>query len=125
MVADGGLPANFDVLLDVARGVKVIRGWRRWLLLARDALVYLGWSDQPMHPRELRLAERRPDTDSLVFLMIGRDAADGQMRLTPLFRRFDTVYGAHAREEAAFLRTLGERLDARQREDLETLLAGI
>jgi cholesterol oxidase len=89
MVADGGLPQNFDVLLDVARGVNVIRGRRRWLLRLRDALVHLGWSDQPMHPRELHLAERRADTDSLVFLMIGRDAADGRMRLTPLFRRFD------------------------------------
>jgi cholesterol oxidase len=89
MVADGGLPANFDVLLDVARGVNVIRGWRRWLLRLRDALVYLGLSDQPMHPRELHLAEERPNTDALVFLMIGRDAADGRMRVTPLFRRFD------------------------------------
>jgi cholesterol oxidase len=42
-----------------------------------------------MHPRELRIAERGRDTDALVFLMIGRDAADGVMRLTPLFRRFD------------------------------------
>jgi choline dehydrogenase-like flavoprotein len=90
IVADGGLPANFDVLLDVARGVNVINGWRRWLLRLRDAIIHLGWSDQSMHPRELRLAERRSsDTDSLVFLMIGRDAADGQMRLTPLFRQFD------------------------------------
>jgi cholesterol oxidase len=89
MVADGGLPANFDVLLDVARGVNVIRGWRRWLVRAHDALVHLGLSDQPLHPRHVQLHQRRPDTDSLVFLMIGRDAADGQMRLTPLFRRFD------------------------------------
>jgi cholesterol oxidase len=89
MVADGGLPANFDALLEVARGVNVIRGWRRWLLRLRDALVHLGWSDHPMHPRDLRLAERRPDTNALIFLMIGRDAADGQMRLTFPFRRFD------------------------------------
>jgi cholesterol oxidase len=89
MLADGGLPANFDVLLDVARGVNVIRGWRRWLLRLRDAIVHLGWSDQAMHPRELRLRERRPDTDSRIFLMIGRDAADGRMRLTPVLRRFD------------------------------------
>jgi cholesterol oxidase len=37
----------------------------------------------------VHLAERRPDTDSLIFLMIGRDAADGKMRLTPLFRQLD------------------------------------
>src|SRR6476659_9881917 len=90
-VADGGLPANFDILLDVARGVNVIRGWQRALLRLRDAIVHLGWSDQAMRPRNGRLPEpeREPDTESLVFLMIGRDAADGQMRLTPLFRRFD------------------------------------
>jgi cholesterol oxidase len=89
MVADGGLPANFDVLLDVARGVDVIRGWRRWLLRARRLLVLAGWSDQALRPREVRVPARRPETDTLVFLMIGRDAADGRMRLTPLLRRFD------------------------------------
>lgn len=89
MLADGGLPANFDALLDVARGVNVIRGWRRALLWLRLALVRLGWSDVALRPRELRLHRREPDNDSLIFLMIGRDAADGRMRLTPLFRRFD------------------------------------
>jgi cholesterol oxidase len=89
MLADGGLPANFDVLLDIARGVDVIRGWQRWLLRLRDALVRLGWSDQALRPREVDLAERPVDTDALVFLMIGRDAADGRMVLTPLFKRFD------------------------------------
>jgi cholesterol oxidase len=90
MVADGGLPAKFNVLLDVARTANVIRGWRRWLLQLRNGLVFLGLSDRSMHPRELRLGEGRPDnTNALVFLMIGRDAADGRMRLTPLFRRFD------------------------------------
>jgi cholesterol oxidase len=90
MLADGGLPANFDVLLDVARGVDVIRGWQRWLLRLREALTKVGWSDQALRPREVSLGDRQPrNTDALVFLMIGRDAADGQMRLTPLFRRFD------------------------------------
>jgi cholesterol oxidase len=89
MVADGGLPANFDVLLEVARGVNVIRGWRRWLLRLRDTLVHAGMSDQSLHPRHVRLRQHKPDTDALVFLMIGRDAADGRMRLTPLFHRFD------------------------------------
>ena len=88
MLADGGLPANFDVLLDVARGVDVIRGWQRWLLRLRDVLIKVGWSDQALRPREVSLAERQTNTDALVFLMIGRDAADGQMLLTPL-RRFD------------------------------------
>lgn len=99
IVADGGLPANFDALLDVARGVNVIRGWRRILLRLRAALIYLGWSDQAMRPRELRLAQRESDTDSLIFLMIGRDAADGRMRLTPLFRRFDIRWSRDASAE--------------------------
>jgi cholesterol oxidase len=96
MVADGGLPANFDVLLDVARGVNVIRGWRRFLLRLRAALIHLGWSDRAVLPRHLRLARRESNTDSLIFLMIGRDAADGQMRLTPLFRRFDIRWSKDA-----------------------------
>jgi cholesterol oxidase len=89
MLADGGLPANFDVLLDVARGVDVIRGWQRWVVRLRDALIKVGWSDQALRPREVTLAERQANTDALVFLMIGRDAADGRMLLTPLLRRFD------------------------------------
>jgi cholesterol oxidase len=88
MVADGGLPANFDVLLEVARGVNVIRGWRRALLRLRAAFTQLGWSDQALRPREAHLRQAT-NTDSLVFLMIGQDAADGQMRLTPLLKRFD------------------------------------
>ena len=56
MLADGGLPANFDVLLDVARGVDVIRGWQRWLLRLRDVLIKVGWSDQALRPREVSLA---------------------------------------------------------------------
>lgn len=89
IVADGGLPANFDALLDVARGVNVIQGWRRALLRLRAAFVHLGWSDQALRPRELHLRRRESNADSLIFLMIGRDAADGQMRLTRLFKRFD------------------------------------
>jgi cholesterol oxidase len=89
IVADGGLPANFDVLLDVARGVNVIRGWRRALLRLRHWLTHAGLSDQRLRPRHVAVRERSPDTDALVFLMIGRDAADGQMRLTPLFHRLD------------------------------------
>jgi cholesterol oxidase len=43
-----------------------------------------------MHPRELKLHRpREPDRDSLIFLMMGRDAASGRMQLTPLFKRFD------------------------------------
>jgi cholesterol oxidase len=89
IAADGGLPANFDVLLDVARGVDVIRGWRRWLVRGQWLLTQVGVSDRSLRPGGVRVPRRRPDTDALIFLMIGRDAADGQMRLTPLFRQLD------------------------------------
>lgn len=89
ILADGGLPPGFDAILDVARGVNVIRGWRRWLLRLRQTLVNAGLSDQSMHPRDMRVRPREPDRNSLIFLMMGRDAADGRMRLTPLFKRFD------------------------------------
>jgi cholesterol oxidase len=113
MAADGGLPPHFYALLEVARGVNVIRGWRRWLLRLRDALVHLGLSDQPMHPRELRLHEHRPDTDALILLLLGRDAADGRMRLTPLFRRLDIRWSRKASEElfAELERTAHELAD--------------
>jgi len=99
ILADGGLPPGFESILDVARGVNVIRGWRRWLLRLRQAFVNAGMSDQSMHPRELRLHERRPDRDALIFLMMGRDAADGRMRLTPLFKRFDIRWDRSASEQ--------------------------
>jgi cholesterol oxidase len=89
IVADGGLPAYVQVLIDAARGVNVIRGWRRWLLRLRVALTHVGLSDQALRPRDVHLAGTEPDDDSLIFLMIGRDAADGRMRLTPILRRFD------------------------------------
>jgi cholesterol oxidase len=89
MAADGGLPPGFDVLLDVARGVNVIRGWQRWLLRVRNWLVHLGLGDRPLHPKVLKLRPRRSNQDALIYLLIGRDAADGRMRLSPLFRRFE------------------------------------
>jgi cholesterol oxidase len=95
ILADGGLPPGYHGLLDVARGVNLIRGGRRWLVRARALLAVAGWSDQALRPLELStVAEhaRRPEEanrDALIFLMFGRDAADGRMRLTPLLRRFD------------------------------------
>jgi cholesterol oxidase len=91
ILADGGLPPGFGGVLDIARGVNLIRGWRRWLVRARAALALAGWSDQALRPRDVSSLERgpSPNSDALIFLMFGRDAADGQMRLTPLLRRFD------------------------------------
>lgn len=95
ILADGGLPPGYHGLLDVARNVNLIRGWRRWLVRARALVALAGWSDQTLRPLELRRVvedARRPEganRDALIFLMFGRDAADGSMRLTPLLRRFD------------------------------------
>jgi len=99
IAADGGLPANFEFLLDVARGTNVIRGWRRWLLRLQAALIPLGWSDQSLRPYHLRAGPERGDTDALILLLIGRDAADGRMRLTPLLRRFDIRWSKDASRE--------------------------
>jgi cholesterol oxidase len=54
-----------------------------------NALVHLGLSDRSLRPRAMALHAQEPNANSLIFLMIGRDAADGRMRLTPLLRRFD------------------------------------
>jgi cholesterol oxidase len=91
LLADGGLPAAFGGLLEIVRGVNAVTGWARGLLHLKNLAAQLGLTDQPLTHRTMRPHRRvqEPIGDSLVFLMIGRDAADGQMRLTPLFRRFD------------------------------------
>ena len=89
ILADGGLPPGFEGILDVACGINVIRGWRRYLVRIRDAFVHIGASDQSLRPRDFALGRRQSNANSLIFLMIGRDAGDGRMRLTPILRRFD------------------------------------
>ena len=90
IVADGGLPPGSRASSTSRAAINVIRGWRRWLVRLRYLLVHLGLSDQSLRPRDARRCTPRPSNpDSLIFLMIGRDAADGRMRLTPLLRRFD------------------------------------
>ena len=89
MVADGGLPANFGGLLAIVREVSALTGWGRVVLHVKNAAARFGFTDTHVTHRNVRLKEQEPIGDSLVFLMIGRDAADGQMRLTPLFGRFD------------------------------------
>jgi cholesterol oxidase len=88
MVADGGLPANFGFVLEIVRGVSALTGWGRLVLRVKNAATKLGVTDTHVTHRNVKLRQE-PIGDSLVFLMIGRDAADGQMRLTPLFRTFD------------------------------------
>jgi hypothetical protein len=58
ILADGGLPPGFHGLLDLARGVDLIRGWQRWLVRARALLALAGWTDQAL--RELRTVAERP-----------------------------------------------------------------
>src|SRR5207253_10377650 len=69
-----------------------IQGWRRGLLKLKSAAARAGLTDVSMAPRHIGpglFHDPQPITDSLVFLMIGRDLAHGRMRLTPLLRRFD------------------------------------
>jgi len=90
MLADGGLPTNFGGLLEIVRMIDSLHGWRRLLLRAERLLAALGLSDRSITQRHLRAQPpTRPIADSLVFLMLGREAAEGQMRLTPLFKCFD------------------------------------
>jgi cholesterol oxidase len=92
MVADGALPENFSGLLDVVRAVDALSGWRRWLLRAKGLATRVGLGEQVVAPRDVKLARRPPVTDSFVYLMIGQDAADGRVRLTPLLRRLDIAW---------------------------------
>lgn len=89
MVADGGLPESFGGLLEIIRGVNALTGWGRVVLHAKNVGARLGLTDRQVTHRSARLRRDPPIGDSLVFLMIGRDAANGQMRLTPIFRCFD------------------------------------
>lgn len=88
MVADGGLPANFGFVLEIVRGVSALTGWGQIVLRAKRAATKLGITDRHLTHRDVKVKEE-PIDDTLIFLMIGRDASNGQMRLTPLFGCFD------------------------------------
>src|SRR5581483_3826138 len=89
MVADGGLPGNFGGVLAAVREVNALTGWGRVVLHVKNAATRLGVTDSYVTHRNVRLRRPEPIGDTLVFLMLGRDAADGQMRLTPLLHCFD------------------------------------
>ncbi len=112
MVADGGLPGNFGGLLEIVRGVRAITGLGRVALRAKNVAARIGFSDRSVTPRTMTLRKRmQPIGDTLIFLMIGRDAADGRMRLTPLFGCFDIRWSATASEQLfARMRTLAAAL---------------
>lgn len=99
LLADGGLPSNFGGLLEIVRALDdAVHGWRGLLLRAKRLATRVGLSDQSITHRHLRPQSSRPIKDSLVFLMIGRDAADGQMRLTRLLKRFDIRWSRQGSE---------------------------
>jgi cholesterol oxidase len=78
-------------------------------------------------PRTVKLdLDDDPIEDSLVFLMLGQDAADGHMRLTPLFRQFDIRWNRRgsARLFDAMHRTTDELGKAAEAEPLFALDAG-
>jgi len=90
MVADGGLPQSFGGLLQIVRGISAITGLGRVALRAKDLAARAGLSDRQVTHRNVTLDRRMaPVGDTLVFLNIGRDAADGRMRLTWPFRCLD------------------------------------
>jgi cholesterol oxidase len=101
MVADGALPPGFTFLIKVLRGEAALIGWRKHLLLRLKYLaVLLGFSDRLVTPRTVKLdLDDEPIEDSLVFLMLGQDAADGRMRLTPLFRQFDIQWNRRGSQQ--------------------------
>ncbi len=101
MIGDGGLPRSFDDVLEVLRGVRLLTGLGRIRVGMKNVASNLGLSDRALAPADMRVKRRTPIGDSLIFLCIGRDAADGEMRLTPVFRQFDIRFD-RARSAALF-----------------------
>jgi cholesterol oxidase len=100
MVADGGLPVSFGAALEVLRGVRLLTGLGRLRVAAKNAATKVGFSDHVLAPRDMHVRQRPPIGDSLIFLCIGRDAADGRMHLTH-FGRFDIRFD-RARSQGLF-----------------------
>jgi cholesterol oxidase len=126
MVADGGLPGNFGGLLAIVRETSALTGWGRVVLQAKNAAAKIGITDTHVTHRNVKLKRQEPIGDSLVFLMIGRDAADGQMRLTPVFGTFDIRWrkSDSARLFAAMEQTAGELAKAAGAKSFFALDAG-
>jgi cholesterol oxidase len=91
IVVDGSLPGHVYGLGAIISGVSRLSTWGRLVLRAKGIAVRVGFTDRPVSSRNIRMKARRdvPISDSLVFLMIGRDVAAGRMRLSPIFRCFD------------------------------------
>ena len=126
MVADGGLPGNFGGILAAVREVNALTGWGRVVLQVKNAATRLGLTDRHVTHRNVKLKRQEPIGDSLVFLMIGRDAADGQMRLTPVLRCFDIRWSrsASAGLFAGMREVAGQLANAAQAKSFFALDAG-
>jgi choline dehydrogenase-like flavoprotein len=126
MVADGGLPGNFQGVLAAVREASALTGLGRVVLHAKNAAAKIGITDTHVTYRNVKLKRQEPIDDSLVFLMIGRDAADGQMRLTPLFGTYDIRWNRANSAElfAEMERTAGELAKAAGGESFFALDAG-
>jgi cholesterol oxidase len=126
MVADGGLPGNFGGILAAVRDVNALTGLGRIVLQVKNAATRIGITDSHVTHRTVKLRDPEPIGDSLVFLMIGRDAADGQMRLTPLFGCFDIHWSrsASAGLFAGMRVAAGELANAAQAKSFFALDAG-
>jgi cholesterol oxidase len=96
IIADAGLPGNFTGLLDIVRDIDMTTGWRRYLLRLKRAVTRFGITDQPVTHQQLRLRQSTPATDALILLNIGRDAANGKIRLSSLFRCLDVEWNPAA-----------------------------
>jgi cholesterol oxidase len=102
MLADGGLPTDFGGLLEIVREANAIARWvKRALLRLKRLVARLGGGAQQLTPRSMPARPRRRIGDSLVFLLIGRDAGDGRIRLTPLLKRLDIRWSTR-RSQALF-----------------------
>ncbi len=110
MVADGGLPGAFSGILAAVREINALTGWGRVVLNVKNVATMLGITDRHVTHRDVKLRGPEPIGDSLVFLMIGRDASNGQMRLTPLFGCLDIRWNKEdsARLFAAMRQVAGE-----------------
>ena len=126
MVADGGLPTSFGGLLEIVRGVNALTGWGRVVLHVKNAAARVGMTDRSVTHRNVRLKDRAPISDTLVFLMIGRDAANGRFRLTPLFRTLDIRWSKSDSAELfdGMRRAAGELAEAAQAGSFFALDAG-
>jgi cholesterol oxidase len=120
------MPEKLAFVLDIVRGYNALTGWARVRVRVKAAAATLGISDRMLSPREARLDGRPPSEDTLVFLMMGRDAADGQMRLTWPFRCFDVRWRKEASGALfdAMQRTTDELADAAQAKPYFALDAG-